>query len=425
MPDIITAANRPYKAYGGAKQLMYCQDKEVLIEGPAGTGKSRGSLEKANLCAMKYKGCRILFTRKTRRSMTESVLVTFEEKVLTENSPIKSGAGREHRHSYKYSTGSEIICEGMENADRIMSTEYDLIFCFEGIEFSEDEIEKLTTRLRNGVIPFQQLIVDTNPGPPTHFLNQRANSGRMTRILSRHEDNPTVTKEYLNTLQNLTGARRARLYEGRWASQEGLVYEFDPAVHMMDRFDIPVTWQRYRVIDFGYTNPFVCQWWAKNPDDELFMYREIYFSGRIVSEHAKQINELSKGERYVLTIADHDAEDRATLHANGIQTVAAIKDIDSGIQSVHARLKVKANGRPSLYLFHDTLVERDQKLVELKKPVCTREEFDSYAYHKSQDGKAIKEAPVKVDDHGQDCLRYLCKQLSKPTQQSPKYYFIK
>ena len=418
----VTTSHRMYEPYGGAKELFYCKEKEILIEGPAGTGKTRAVLEKASLCAMKYKGCRILLTRKTRRSMTESILVTFEDKVLVENSSIKSGAGREHRHSYKYPNGSQIVIEGMENADRIMSTEYDMICCFETNEFTEDEIEKLTTRLRNNVMPYQQLIADTNPAAPTHFLNQRANVS-MKRILSKHIDNPTVTPEYLNTLSNLTGARRARLYEGRWASQEGLVYEFDSSVHLIDNFAIPVTWNKYRVVDFGYTNPFVCLWIAQNPDDELFLYREIYFTKRIVKYHAKHIKTLSSNERYVCTIADHDAEDRATLHNDSIPTIAASKDIDSGIQAVQDRLKVKDNGRPSLFVFRDTLVERDNDLMDAKKPVCTRDEFDSYAYPKNRDGKEIKEHPVKIDDHGLDALRYLCKHLSKPALKKARFNF--
>lgn len=402
--------HKAYEPRGGAKDLFYCRNKEILFEGPAGTGKTRAALEKALFCAMKWDGSRILLVRATRVSMTQSVLVTFEEKVLSGNLlSICSGAGRENRQSYHLPNGSEIVVGGMDKPDRIMSTEYDLIIYFEATEGTEDGIEKLTTRLRNWVMPFQQLICDCNPGAPTHFLNQRANAGKMTRILSRHSDNPSVKQEYLNTLSQLSGARKLRLYEGKWASQEGLVYDFDQTIHLIDRFDIPKEWKRYRVIDFGYTNPFVCQWWAESPDDILYRYREIYHTKRIVSDHAKQIISLSEGESFVENIADHDAEDRATLHSAGIYTEAAIKDITTGIQAVEERLRVKPNGKAGMYFLRDSLVERDQSLVEAKKPTCTEEEFDSYAYPKTQEGKTNKEAPIKNDDHGMDTTRYLAK----------------
>jgi phage terminase large subunit len=71
----ITHDNKPYRPYGVAQGLLYCHAPEVLMEGPAGTGKTRALLEKANLCALKYPGMRALLVRKTRESMTESVLV--------------------------------------------------------------------------------------------------------------------------------------------------------------------------------------------------------------------------------------------------------------------------------------------------------------------------------------------------------------
>ena len=212
-----------YAPRGGALALFYCHDPEVLIEGPAGTGKSTAALEKLFLCATKYAGMRALIIRKTRASCTESVLVTWEHKVVPPGHPILNGPDRAHRQRYSFPNGSDIVIGGMDNVTRIMSTEFDLIYAPEAIEFTEDEIEQLTTRLRHGVMPYQQLIMDTNPGPPSHWLNQRCNAGRTTRILSRHEDNPTISLTYLNTLRALTGARRARLYEGRWAAQEGLV----------------------------------------------------------------------------------------------------------------------------------------------------------------------------------------------------------
>lgn len=405
--------------------MFYSKAPEILFEGPAGTGKTRAVLEKAHLCAEKYAGARILLVRKTRKSLTESVLVTYEEKVLPERSYIKRGAGRDHRHSYHYNNGSTIVLGGMDNPDRIMSTEYDLICSFESTELNEDDGEKLTTRLRNGIMPYQQWIADCNPAAPTHWLNRRATSGLMIRVYSRHEDNPSVTPEYLDTLKRLTGARLARLYEGRWASQEGLVYQFDHLVNMCNSFQIPADWPKYRVIDFGYNNPFVCQWWAESPDDINYMYREIYYSHRIVSQHAEQIKKYSQGERYIATIADHDAEDRATLHAAGIQTIAATKDITSGIDIVRGKLSPEGNGKPSIVLFHDALIERDQQLFDEKRPVCTREEFDSYSYPKNSTGQLIKEAPNKVDDHGMDCLRYLSNyKYLKTKHPRPRYTML-
>jgi PBSX family phage terminase large subunit len=400
-------AQRPFEPRGAAYDLLFNRAGELLVEGPAGTGKSRACVEKMHLCALNYPGMRGLMARKTRRSMTESILVTYEQKVLPEGSPIKTGPQRMMRQAYLYPNGSTLVVGGLDDPDKIMSTEYDLIYVPEATEATEDDWEKLTTRLRNGVMPYQQIIGDCNPGGPSHWLNQRCIRKQTERLRSRHGDNPTVTDQYLETLRRLTGARRARLFEGRWAAQEGLVYVYDADVHLLDQ--MPEGWQSWRkirVIDFGYTNPFVCQWWAIDGDGRMYLYREIYMSQRTVRVHAQQIKDLSGDERYDATIADHDAEDRATLRECGISTVAADKSVSTGIQMVQDRMKIAGDTKPRLFLVRDCLVEADPVLVAARKPTCTEQEIDGYIWPKGIDGKPDKEAPVKIDDHGMDAMRY-------------------
>lgn len=420
----IRPEQRPYAAYGAAARLWACRDLEVVIEGPAGTGKSRADLEKLHFCAMKYPGMRGLIVRKTRESMTESTLVTFEDKVLPAHSPIAAGVQRRTRQAYHYPNGSTIVIGGMvasgvDQRARIMSTEYDLIVVPEATELTEHEWEQLISRLRNHVMPYQQIIGDVNPDAPTHWLHQRCDKGMATVFFSRHEDNPMLYdharsdwtpqgRQYVfGVLEQLTGVRKERLRYGRRAAAEGTVYEFDRAVHVLDA--LPSGWEQWRkirVIDFGYTNPFVCQWWAIDGDGRMYLYREWYMSQRTIEEHAPIITRYSDGETYEATISDHDAEDRATLERHGISTIAAYKAISVGIQAVQDRLKMAGDGTPRLFLLRDCLIARDPRLDEAKKPVCTEQEFDSYLWPRGADGKAKKEEPVKVDDHGMDALRY-------------------
>lgn len=398
---------RPFGPRGAALTLFYCKDPEILLEGPAGTGKSRTILEKAHLCLLKYPGARILAVRKTRTSMTESVLVTYEQKVLPEGSPIKEGPSRAMRQAYHYPNDSELVIGGMDKADKVMSTEYDMILVFEGTELTEDDHEKLTTRLRNGVMPYQQILVDCNPAGPKHWLNQRAHRRAMTRLLSRHEDNPTVTETYLERLRALTGARRLRLYEGKWAAQEGLVYDEWADANLVDAMPAGwEAWRKVRSIDFGYANPFVCQWWAIDPDGAMYLYREIYKTQTLVEDHARRIRALSEGEAYVVTVADHDAEDRATLEKHGVSTRAADKSITPGIQAVQARIRPAGNGRRRLFIVRDALVEADSLLVEAKRPYSTEQELGEYVWPKDQSGKPQKEAPVDEHNHSMDAMRY-------------------
>nr|WP_294577192.1 phage terminase large subunit [uncultured Rhodopila sp.] len=411
-----------YRPRGAAKALFPCRDPEILLEGPAGTGKTRAVLEKLNRWLLKVPGSRALIVRKTRISMTESVLVTLESNVIPENPTLYPDTRRVHRknrQSYAYPNGSTLVVGGMDNPDRIMSTEYDMIAAFEATELLESDWEMVGTRLRNGVMPYQQAIADCNPATPSHWLNQRANSGRMTRLLSRHTDNPAFYEEngqqtergraYLGRLAaSLTGARLLRLLGGKWASVEGQVWEgWDPLVHVVDRFPIPTEWRRIRVIDFGYTNPFTCQWWAFDGDDRAYLYRQTYYTKRLVQDHAEQIKKLTGTERIDATVSDHDAEDRATLAKYGIHTVPATKAVRAGIEAFALRLKKTGDERPRVFVLRDSLVERDPALVEAKMPTCFEEEIDGYVWPKGIDGRPVKEEPVKLNDHGCDAARYM------------------
>jgi phage terminase large subunit len=317
-----------------------------------------------------------------------------------------------------------------------MSSEYDIAYVQEAIELTEDDWEAVTTRLRNGVSSFQQLIGDTNPGPPHHWLNTRCTRGQATMITTRHEDNPrlydaatgTWTAEgqaYLKILEGLTGVRYLRLRKGIWAAAEGLVYEnFDPAVHFHKPVLLPPKeWTRYLSVDFGFRNPFVCQFWAQDHDGRLYLYRELYGTGTLVEDWARLIRKaLHDGDGYGhpdelprTVICDHDAEDRATLERHlDMGTAPAIKSVSDGIQAVQARLKVRADGRPGLYICRDALVSRDPVLEEARKPLCTADEVLEYVWDPSVPrlaGDTFKEAPLKQNDHGMDSLRYMVAHL--------------
>jgi phage terminase large subunit len=436
-----------YAPHGAAARLFEDRSGEVLLSGPAGTGKSRACLEKLHMLALLNPGMRALIVRKTLVSLGSTALQTWRQLVVPEALEIGElwfyGGSREEPAQYRYRNGSAVVVGGLDNPTKIMSSEYDVIYVQEAIELTANDWEALTTRLRHWRITFQQLLADTNPDTPHHWLKQRADRGDTTLLESRHEDNPLLFdptgqvvepegKAYLDKLNKLTGVRKLRLRDGLWVAAEGLVYDsWNPAVHLVDRFDIPVNWTRWWAVDFGYTNPFVCQMWAEDPDGRLYLYREIYHTKRTVDDHARRIltyvrapagHVLAAGREpdpdvagdWVWTeprpravVCDHDAGDRALLErVLGLSTVAATKVVTGGIQVVEGRLKPGEDGKPRLFLLRDSVVERDEELAEAMKPCCTAEEVVGYVWD-TGGGKKIKEAPLKEDDHGCDAMRYL------------------
>lgn len=452
--------NHIYAPRGGCKEIFDARQEEVLISGPAGTGKSRACLEKLYAVCLLTPNVRALILRKTLRSLGSTALVTWRNYVVKEaletGQVVYYGGSSEHPPQYRFKNGSTVTIGGLDNPTRVMSSEYDIVYVQEATEITIEDLEYVKTRLRNWQIGFQQLLMDCNPAGDKHWLKLRCNEKRCVLIESRHEDNPRlfdllpdgthrVTPQgakYIEILDNLTGVRYKRLRLGLWVSAEGIVYEeFDPYTHVLswsydeegNRLPLPEDWTRYWVIDFGLTHPFVLKCYAEDPEDGcIYMYREIYHTQRTVAEHAqtildivcpevevKWLDHINRVERIrverqwiepkpVAIICDWDAEGRRTFEkATGLGTQKALKSVYEGINLHKERLKVNPEtGVARFYLMEDALVERDQWLVDNLMPTCTQDEYPSYVWKVSADGR-IQDEPVKRDDHGMDTDRYL------------------
>ena len=410
-----------YQPDGAAAALFHTRAPEVLLEGPAGTGKTRALLEYVNWLCEEYPGIRVLIFRKTRTSMSESVLVTYEEKVLWDGHPAKTGdAHRNNRQHYRYPNGSHVVTGGMDNSDRIMSTEYDIAACFEATEITLEDWEKVMSRLRNNILPWQQGICDCNPGSQFHWLNQRANAGLMDRLLSRHEDTPTLTKDYLDRLERLTGARHERLFRGRWVSEEGLVYdEWDANIHIIDKEKIPREMKWYfGSVDWGYRAPGVFQVWGVDGESNLYRVAEVYRTQKPYEWWAEIIEKYHKKYGMAAIVCD-PAEPRSIDMLNdrlgepsGRKTERlarkADNDIMAGLDMARWALRPRKDTQPRMVFVKNALKDgRDQSLADAMEPCCTEEEFPGFVWLKQSDGKPIKEMPdPSCPDHGLDAMRY-------------------
>lgn len=427
----IPKEQRPYKRYGAALTAWKSRRRELLLSGPAGTGKSRALLEKLHFCADKYPGMRGLIVRKTRASITQTAMVTFEQKVLPEGWLGNLIHFRTSEQEYRYPNGSIIAVGGMDKATKVMSSEWDMVYAQEAIELTEEDWESLTTRLRNGVMPYQQLMADCNPSYPTHWLKQRADRGITLMLESRHEDNPSVTPEYLATLDALTGVRYLRLRKGVWAAAEGLVYdEWDRAIHIVnlsrlvewniltssEKIDHKGTKRVWASVDWGWTNPGAIQVYAIDGDGRVYLIYEIYRTQRTIDwwiEQGKKVKQVFGIEQFICDPAEPSYIEQ--FKRAGLNAVEAINDIAPGISALQSRLRVQPDGRARFYVYENALRDRDELRVDAHQPFCFESEINEYVWPKAQDGKPVKEVPVKVNDHAMDAARYLAMWLSDPT----------
>jgi len=408
------ATAAPYEPKGAALDLLYCRDPEVLIEGPADTGKSRACLTKLDLLAVKYPKMRGGLFRKTRVSLTQTAMVTLEDKVL----PQPSGVRFHHEEQeYRYPNGSVLIVCGLDDAEKIKSLELDVAYVQEATELELGDWEILRSRLRHDVMPYRQLIGDCNPAGPDHWLNQRCRAGATTRLRSRHEDNPSITPERLAALDALTGYRYRRLRLGEWCAADGMFFpEWDPARHVVAARPIPPHWPRWTATDYGYAAPFCTLFFARDPATRrVYVHGELYAAGRRDAEQADLVAARIARERadlgldgdgrlYSLHVGDpsmfakRSEQDKPSIAGvyrdRGVPLSPGGNNRRHGWQIVRDALADQADGVPKLQLLRGRCPNLERTLPAMVHDPLDPEDL----------ADALKS--VKTEDHAVDALRY-------------------
>lgn len=389
----------------------------ILFDGGSRSGKTALITEYLVRRALRYPGSRQLAARRCRVHARDSLWEDTFKSYLAKHIPGEWYTRNESSLTIHFKNGASIIVGGLDDAERtekILGNEYITVFLNEATQLSYMTMQMAVTRLaqncrdRKGRQAPPKLILDCNPRGPRHWLHfagvrhvdpeteeplpDREKWGRMN--FSAYDNRENLPPEYLASLEALPEVMRQRMLSGIWRSHEGAVYdEFDEDIHTIDPFPIPEDWEKFRSIDFGYTNAFVCLWGARDHDGRVYIYRELYKARRRTRELAGMINELSGKEKYIFTTADHDAQERAELENSNIPTSKAEKNVTNGIQQVKNFLSIRGDGRPGLYFFRDLR--------------HTLSEIYEYCWEKEKDGSNAREEPVKFNDHAMDALRYM------------------
>ena len=421
----VTPGQAAYQPYGVAADLMKYRGREVLLAGPAGTGKSRAALEKLSFVCYQ-RPVRAAIVRKTRKSLSQAALVTYEKKVLPDPSGVRFWT---EDQEYRYPNGAVIALAGLDDPEKIKSTEFDMIYVQEATELDQLDWELLVSRLRNGVLSYQQLIADCNPADPYHWLKQRCDRGECLLLDTRHEDNPLLFdhglgdwtvfgRQYLKTLDTLTGYTHKRLRLGIWCSPDGMFFsDWNPELHVVDAFEIPAHWPRWLAVDYGYAAPWCCLWLTRDPESRaLYVYRERYAPGLRDEEQADLIKKASGDERIVLRVLDPSMFNARTEQGrpsiaqvyadHGVLGVPGFNNRRTGWAVVRQALAHTPEApTPRLRLFRDRCPNLERTL-----PAMVHDPLDP-------EDVADKLRGTKTEDHAPDALRYgLCAE-AQPNQQ--------
>ncbi len=163
-----------------------------------------------------------------------------------------------------------------------------------GTFHSETPINKLQATLRSGNGVPCQMKATCNPGGPGHqWVKRRYKldlhpqgfeifereftdpwSGKKitkktTFIPSRVKDNKYLGGDYVANLFQVGSDTLVRAWlEGDWSVIEGAFFDcWSGLKHVIEPFEVPADWLRFRSMDWGSAKPFSVGWWAVVQDD--------------------------------------------------------------------------------------------------------------------------------------------------------------
>jgi hypothetical protein len=412
---------------GPQTEFLAASEKDVLYGGAAGGGKSYAMLvDPLRFCHRPAHRGLIL-----RRSMPELRELIDKSRELYPRA-FPGCRFREVEKLWNFPSGAKIEFGFLErDAD---------VYRYQGQAYSWigfDEITHLPTefgwnylasRLRttdSEIMPY--LRCTANPGGVgAHWVKKRyvdpyepnesfRGYDGLTRkfIPARLSDNPYLADDgrYEEMLNALPPVQRKQLLEGNWDVAEGAAFtEFDPDVHIITPFEIPIHWERVKGIDYGYASESACIWAAVDSSDgTLIIYRELYRKGLTGVDLGTIITNMELEDPFsVQGVLDSSAWARTgttgptvgeSLQQAGHKLRRADRNRIQGKIQVHEYLKLKQSGRPQLQLFN-TCPNLIRELQSIPLDKNNPEDVDTHA-----------------PDHAYDALRYLI--MSRPKINDP------
>lgn len=452
-----------FLAYGGMWDLFAKQASVKIAGGTYDAGKTFGLVGYMHWLAIKYPGSRMTFVHRSLNRVYRNIVPSFEKflgyKPRSRDDPTASQFevtrfGGERPEFFEYKNGTRIYMNGLDKPQNLLSDFFDAGFVNQAELVPFDAWDELTARVseRAGTMPIATLVGDCNPSVPNHWIRQQSKDQKLEYFKMSFLDNPEIVDQSereqikaikiafendpksltkyeplftqsglrrVDKLKNLEGLRFKRGYLGEWASGEGLVFtKFDPEIHIVDTTIMP-NWRRYLSVDWGTRNPSSVIWWARCPDDRLYAYKEIYKTRltkpdliRLIKDNCDPYDKIHYA---AVDSADQDGVEQ--LRRAGFRVNEPKKDRVAQIEAIKERLKIQADGQPSIMFLRDRLVHPpDQDLRDEYRSVEVTDEFLSLSYNEKRKGTNKDDQDTVGDDHGTDGTAYLCTSLE--TKQS-------
>ena len=410
---------------GPQTSFLASSEREVFYGGARGGGKSYAMLVDPLRYCHKAQHRALLI----RRSMPElRDMITHSQRLYSR--AFKGAKWREQEKEWRFPSGARIefgYAENMTDVLRYQGQSYTWIGVDELPQYPTPDVYNFLRSSLRSVDPDipvymratgnpgnigSQWVKETfvDPSQPGKAFNVSVETPNGVRKISRRfipaklQDNPYLmqTDDYYIMLASLPEVQRKQFLEGDWSAFENSSFpEFNPSKHIVQPFEIPKGWARFRTCDWGYSSPACCLWIAIDWDNNLWVYRELYTKKITADDFARKVIEAEVGENMRYGILDSSTWARRgdvgpsiaeTMIQEGCRWRPSDRSPKSRINGkleIHKRLKLHEESKePTLKIFSNCVnLIRTLPLLPLDKN--NPEDVDTNA-----------------EDHAYDALRY-------------------
>ncbi len=421
---------------GPQTEFLAAPEREVFYGGARGGGKSYAML----IDPLRYchkENHRALLLRRTMPELRD--LINHSQRLYSKAFP--GAKWREQEKEWRFPSGAKIefgYAENMTDALRYQGQSYTWIGIDELPQYPSPDIYNFLRSSLRSVDPdipvymratgnpgnvgsqwVKEMFVD--PIDPNTAFNVEITTPKGIKYITRRfipaklQDNPYLmqTDDYYAMLSSLPEVQRKQFLDGNWDAFSNAAFpEFDREIHVVEPFEVPKGWQRFRAADWGYSSPACVLWFAIDYDNNLWLYRELYTQKITADVFARKVLELEHGEyiRYGVLDASTWAK-RGDIGPSIAETMIQAgcrwrpsdrtpKSRISGKLEIHKRLKI---------------VDEKKKEPGLRIFATCRNLLRTFPTLPLDDNNP-EDINTHVEDHAYDALRYGC--MSRPMHTS-------
>lgn len=390
------AAYTPYPK----QQMFHDMPKKFrAMVGGIGSGKSKMGAAETVKQAIEQPGSVGIVAAPTYKMLNSSTKPTLMD-VLN---PDAIHRKNENENIVDLTNGTRIYFRSTENPEFIRGIDAVWFWLDEGSYSTGKSWDILVGRLRKPGFKHRGWVTTTPKGKNwlwLLFASPDAKTEQYDYIQVSSRDNPYLPPDFVRTLELTYGNTNfaKQEIEGHFTAREGLVYpEFDPLIHTFDPAKILELKESFRDmlygVDFGFENRAAIVACALDGDKRMYVVEEWTKNHALDDElivAAKEMVERWGSGKFVCDPSEAGSIQK--FNNKGLPAIKGNNAIVEGIKEVSARLIVKPDGRPRLF------VNRECSWL--------LHEFTEYHYPEQKEGKPIIEKPEKIDDHLMDALRY-------------------